>query len=49
MHKNIGSNDENIDENLHKFDLQMDLAMQIISNDQTVKNDTKQDLKDFES
>ena len=33
----------------HNNNLQIELAMQIISNDQTVRSDTLQDLKDFNS
>ena len=49
VHGNIGINDEYSDENLHNKNSQMELAMQIISNDKTVRSDTIQDLTDFNS
>ena len=42
-------NDEFLDEILHKNDLKMDLAMQLISNGKTIRNDTIQFLKNFNS
>ena len=49
VHENIEINAEILDEIFHKNNLWMDLAMQIISKDQTVINKTVQDLKDFNS
>ena len=47
MHGNFETNDQCSDEVFHENDMKMDLAMQIISNDKTVKSDTIQDLKEF--
>ena len=44
---NIEINDEYLDEILHNKNSQMELAMQIISDDKTVRSDTIQYLKDF--
>ena len=49
MRENIETNDNNLDENNHNNNIQMDLAIQIISNDQTVRSNTEQDLKEFNS
>ena len=49
VQKNIEINGENLDEILHNIILSMELAMQNISNDQTLKSDTVQDLKVFNS
>ena len=46
---NIEINDECLDEILHNNNLQMDLALQIISNAKTVRSNTVQDLKEFNS
>ena len=46
IHKNIEINHQNLDEILDNNDIQMDLAMQLISTDKTVRNDTIHDLKD---
>ena len=46
---NIEINDKVLDGILHNNNLQLELAMQVISNDQTVRNDTVQDLKGFNS
>ena len=47
MRENIEINDQYLVEILDNNDILMDLAMQIISNDKTVRNETVQDLKDF--
>ena len=44
---NFEINDEFLEENLRKNNLFMELAMQIISTDQTVRCKTAQDLEDF--
>ena len=49
VHESDEINDEKIDENLHKFNLQVELAMQIISSDNNVRSNTVQDLEDFNS
>ena len=49
VHKNIEINGEDSDEILHNNNLYMELAMQIFSKDQTVRNNTVQGLKDFDS
>ena len=46
---NIEINDKSLDESFRKNNPQLDLAMQIISNDQTVRSDTAQDFKKFNS
>ena len=53
-HANNENNDQNLDENLDNNDIKMNLGMQIIylgmqiiSADKTVRNDSIQDLKDF--
>ena len=46
---NIEVDDESLDAILHNNNLQMELAMQIISNDKTVRSNIVQDLKDFSS
>ena len=47
IQKNFEINHHYLEEILDKNDIQMDLAMQIISTDKTVNNDTMQDLKSF--
>ena len=47
IHENIENKDQYSDEILVNNDIKMDLAMQIISNDKTVRSDTVQDLKEF--
>ena len=42
-------NDEYLAQIVHINNLQMELAIQIISNDKTVRSNTVQDLKDFKS
>ena len=49
MHQNIEINDETLDEILHNNNLQKELSVQIISNDETVRSKTVQDLKEFNS
>ena len=49
VHDNVEINDQYSDETLDNNDIQMDLAMQIISTDKTVRNDTMQVLKEFNS
>ena len=49
IHENIEIDGNYLDEVLDNNDLWMDLAMQIISTDKTVKSDTIEDLKDFNS
>ena len=49
MHENFEFSDPFLYEILNYNDKKMDLAMQIISNDKTVRNDTIQDLKEFTS
>ena len=46
---NIELNDEYFDEYLHNSKLQLVLAMQIFSNDQTVRSNRGQDLKEYNS
>ena len=47
---NIEINDEYLDENvLNNNNIKMELAMHIVSNDKTVRSDTVQDLKSFNS
>ena len=46
---NVEINDEYLDEILHNRNISIELAMQNISNDQTVINNTVKDLKDFNS
>ena len=46
---NIEINEQYLDEILDKNDTKMDLAVQIVSIDKTVRNDTKQVLKEFNS
>ena len=46
---NIEFNSEHLGEIYHSFNLYLELAMQIISNDQTVRSITIQDLKEFNS
>ena len=43
----IETNDNHLDEILHNNNLCMELAIQIISNDQSVRSNTVQDKKDF--
>ena len=45
VQENIEYNEHYLDEILHNNNSQMDLAMQIIFTDKTVRNDTIQDLK----
>ena len=49
LYKDIELDDKNLDEVLHNNNLQVEFAMQIISNDQTVRSNTVQELKDFNS
>ena len=49
MQLNVEITDKCLDETLRNNNLYMDLAMQIIFNDQTVRSNTVQDLKDFNS
>ena len=49
MQENIEITDQYLDEILDNNDVQMDLAMQIISTDRTVGSDTVQDLKEINS
>ena len=44
---NIEISEHYLDEILHNNDSEMELAVQTISNDKTVRNDTIQDLEDF--
>ena len=46
---NIDINDEYFDEVLYKNDFQLDLARQVISDDKTVRSDTVQDVREFNS
>ena len=46
---NFVVNHNYLDENLHNINLQVELAMQIISNNKIVRNNTVEDLKDFNS
>ena len=47
VHDNVEINDQYLDELLDNINIQMDLAIQIISTDKTVRNVTIQDLKNF--
>ena len=47
FHDTVEINEHYLDENLQKNNSSMELAMQIISNENTVRNDTIQDLKEF--
>ena len=49
VHKNIEINEKQFDEFLHNKNFQMELAMQLISSGQTIRNDTEQVSKDFNS
>ena len=49
VHENVQINEHYLDEILHKNNLQMELAVQIISNDKPVRNDTIQDLREYNS
>ena len=49
LHKNIEINGEYLDESFHNNILQMELAMQSFSKDQTVRSNILQDLKAFKS
>ena len=49
MQENIEINDQYSIEILDNNDIKLDLAMQIISTDKAVRNDTIQDLKEFNS
>ena len=44
---NIELNEHYSDEILNKNDIQMDLVMQVISSAKSVRNDTMQDIKEF--
>ena len=46
---NIEINDKYLDEIFHNINLYMELAMQIIFNDQTLRSNTVQDIKKFNS
>ena len=47
MQENIEINDQYLDENFDNSDNQLDLAKQIFSTENTVTNETVEDLKDF--
>ena len=47
MHENIESNDNYLDESLHKNNNKMELAIQITAKDKTVRSDTLQDLEEI--
>ena len=47
IHKNIEIKEQYSDEFLVENDLSLELAMQITSNDKTVRNNTVQELKEF--
>ena len=49
VHENVEINDEYFDKSFRNSNSQMELAMQIICNDKTVRSDTVQDLKEFNS
>ena len=49
LHENIENNDQYLYEFWNNNDIQTDLAMQIIFKDKTVRSDTIQDLKEFNS
>ena len=49
VQENIEVNEHYLDEVLDNINISKDLAMQTISNDKTVRNETIQDLKDFNS
>ena len=49
VHKNIEINDKYLDEIFHIINLKMELAMQNISKHQTIRSNTVQDLKEFNS
>ena len=46
---NIKFNDKYLNDMLHKINFQMDLAMQFISTDKTVRSDIVQVVKEFNS
>ena len=47
--ENIEINDQKLDENLHNNIPELEVAMQNFSNNKAVRNDTVQDLKEFNS
>ena len=49
VHRTIEINDKYLEEVFHNNNLWMELAMQNSSNDQTVRDDTNQDLKEINS
>ena len=49
MHDNIETNENFLDEIIHNNYLQMELVIQINANDETVRSDTVQDLKELNS
>ena len=49
VHDNVEINEHYLDEILQKNNPQMELVMQIIPNDKTLRKDTIQELKDFNS
>ena len=49
LHESIEINDDFSDEILHNLNLQMGLALQIISNVKSARSDTIQDIKEFNS
>ena len=49
VQENIEINEHYLDESLQNNNSYTELAMQIISNDKTVRNDTIQDIKEFNS
>ena len=46
---NVEITHQNLDEILNNNNIDMELAMEIISNDQTIRSETVKDLKDFNS
>ena len=49
VHEKIEFNDEYLDEFLHNNNFYMELAMQIVSNDKTVRSNTLEETKEFNS
>ena len=49
VQENVEIDDQYLDESFQNNNPQMELAMQNISNDKTVRNDTIQDLEEFNS
>ena len=47
FHDNFETNDQNLDEISDNNDIKMDLAMQIILSDKSVRSDTIEDLKEY--